>query len=481
MSEKDVLEEYTGSLEELFFKDSKWTFLVGAGTSMDAPSNLPSARQISRTILEFCAPEEELENLLSLEMLRYELLVESIQDMFDTELVFMDYFDEVKEPNLIHLFLASAISKNNFAVTTNFDYLIERALMRVLSEDQHHQIIPIITKDDFLEHQEPQVLVDSGKHPLYKIHGSKTNIITSEGTIDSLITTISDLGKDRESGETFAIEPYKKPAVNNLMKDQSLMVMGYSGSDDFDIGPVLKELPSLKTLIWIEHVLDDEVSVFKIEKVEDLSVLDKLSKPESLLAEIRSDVDFEVYLVRANTGNFLQKHVWKQILANSPIILPKSEEDAIKPPDFREWARSIYEHTKPISKYQLAGKIFLELNQYNAVVRCAEKGLKLCKGEDEESVQDASTFYNHLGRAYQELGKFDIAMEYYEKSLKIAEDSGDNDSVVANLSGIGYNYYTRGDFKKALEHFTRAYKISEEENLPKHCVTKSRRRRHAQW
>ena len=418
MTEKEILEEYAGNLEELFLKDSKWTFLVGAGVSMDAPSSLPSARQISRIILEYLAPEEELENLLSLEMLRYELLVESIQDMFDTELVFMDYFDEIIEPNLIHLFLATAISRNNYVVTTNFDYLIERALMRVLSEDTHHQIMPIITKEDFLEHQDPQALIESGKYALYKIHGSKTNIVTKEVTIHSLITTISDLGKDRESGETFAIEPYKKPAVNNLMKDQSLMVMGYSGSDDFDIGPVLKELPHLKTLIWIEHVLDDDIRAYKIEKVEDISVLEKLSKPESLLAEIRSDVDFEVYLVRANTGNFLQKHVWKQILTKSPIIHPKSEKEAIKPPDFREWARSIYGQTEPIYKYQLAGKLFLDLNQYNAVVRCAEKGLELCKGEDDESLLNSSTFYNHLGLANHELGKVDEALEYHEKSLK---------------------------------------------------------------
>ncbi|MFX1238856.1 MAG: hypothetical protein ACFE8P_14200, partial [Promethearchaeota archaeon] len=45
---------------------------------------------------------------------------------------------------------------------------------------------------------------------------------------------------------------------DNISCDRSLVVMGYSGSDDFDIVPTLKVIKGLRNLIWINHVNDDK-------------------------------------------------------------------------------------------------------------------------------------------------------------------------------------------------------------------------------
>ena len=164
------------------------------------------------------------------------------------------------------------IMRYNYVITTNFDYLIEMALKKKLDifptfHDYHKKVILIITKEDYRKKV-------SFQFPIIKIHGSKWDTIKGQLTKDSLITTISALGREREKGETFAIEPYKKPLVNEVMNGRDLVIMGYSGSDDFDISPMLKELTTMKRIIWIEHdnnLTSGKEEIFQYKSVKDLS------------------------------------------------------------------------------------------------------------------------------------------------------------------------------------------------------------------
>ena len=300
---------------------------------MDPPSNLPSAIKIGRTLLEYCAPQEEVNSLLALETLRYELLVEQVKRQFDHNLEFMNYFDIVRNPNAIHIFLANNILNGNYVATTNFDYLIEYAMKQIVKREEHQNIIPVITKDDFLAYSNPHELIELRNYPLYKLHGSKSNIITEKNTIDSLITTISALGKDRAEGETFAIEEFKKPTVDHLMRNRILIVMGYSGSDDFDIGPVLKRLTNLKQLIWVEHAHEltevEQFAISTITNMENIQNLKNLSRTDRLLNEIRFNSNFDVIKIKAHTREFIKKILWESIIPNTQIIEPvdQSNED----------------------------------------------------------------------------------------------------------------------------------------------------------
>ncbi|MFX1394236.1 MAG: tetratricopeptide repeat protein [Promethearchaeota archaeon] len=452
--------EYEGNIEDLFAPNEKYTFLVGAGISMDSPTNMPSARQIVKSLLELCAPKEELENLLSLQLLRYELIVEKIQVIFDEELKFMDYLELVTEPNLIHLFLANSIIRGQFVVTTNFDYLIERALMRILPNKSHLNIYPIITKEDYLSLKIPQKLVDTGKYPIYKIHGSKRNIIISMDTRESLITTISALGRDREEGETFAIEPYKKPAVYNLMNKRTLVAMGYSGSDDFDIGPVLKELPYLNRLIWIEHVSNELPEVSVVRQTTKLEDLQNLTHSERLLIEIRSDVDFEVIRIKVNTSNFVRNILWKKIIPYdlTPDVL--LSESLTKLPDFHEWLKPIYENVYFVDKYRLACQIFYHLKQLEATYRCSLKGIEIAEKENDQSSK--SHFLNFTGMIKMITGDYNEALEYYETALHIDENMKDLSGKASDLNNIGSIYLTWGKYDSAMEQYMEALNMAEQ-------------------
>ena len=83
-------------LQKLTFKDiiqnEKLTFLVGAGSSTESPSNLPSGREMIEEIIKYSCDESEIENLLKIKSIRFEALVEIVRDRLDTNLRIIDYY-----------------------------------------------------------------------------------------------------------------------------------------------------------------------------------------------------------------------------------------------------------------------------------------------------------------------------------------------------------------------------------------------------
>lgn len=459
MAEDIQFKEYKQNVESFFSPKRRYTFLVGAGISMDPPTNMPSARQIVRDLLDLCVPPEEVENLLSLEMLRFELVVEKIKYVFDEKLKFLDYLEYITEPNIIHLFLSNAIIRGNYVVTTNFDYLIEHALLRVLDKQWHQDIIPVISKEDFILYQDPKGLITINQYPLYKIHGSKRNIITKKDTQDSLITTLSALGKDRAEGETFAIEPYKKSAVFNLMNKRTLVVMGYSGSDDFDIGPVLREMPFLNRLIWIEHSQKDQTEIIKLKKRKDLNAREKLFQLEQLLEEISSSGDFEVILIKTNTSKFIQTNLWNSFLPYDPINEINLKESEKTIPIFSEWIKSIYEDLPLIEKYKFASQLFYYLKELEATKRCSQRGMLIA--EQTNDISSKSYFLNFLGMINQITGNYERALQNYRDALQLDESLKDIAGKATDLNNIGSIYLTLGKYEEALQNYHQALDIVE--------------------
>ncbi len=459
------------SLNEIFLPNDLYTFLVGAGVSMNPPSCLPSAKQIIKDLLDLCAVQTEIEALYHHPRIRYELIVEHIQSVYDKDLEFLNYFDFVTAPNLIHGFIAQMITQGHYAVTTNFDYLIEFALMRLISSDCHKNIIPVITKEEFQDpvFQNPNLLVEQKKYPLYKIHGSKKNVITNTISTHTMVTTISTLGKDREEGETFAIETYKKPAMNNLMNNRTLVIMGYSGSDDFDIGPVLKELPYLRKLIWIEHAnqhieKSERYTIIKQEKID----LNAVQNPIQLLLEIANRNNFEVILIRGNTYSIISE-IWNSFHPeqfSSMKLLFSASDPEKKSREFKEWASFMFKNATIKQKYFFTMMIYHSLGQFNDVIRVGENGLiEIPKLMPELKEDQLGGLHNLLGVAYSNIGQLEKSNKHYGIFLKIEEQGGDPEGIIAALSGIAVNLYHQSKFKEAIEITEKALKIAIDEKL----------------
>ncbi len=65
---------------------------------------------------------------------------------------------------------------------------------------------------------------------------------------------------------------------------------------------------------------------------------------------------------------------------------------------------------------------------------------------------------SELGVIYNNQGNIEKGLEYYEKSLKIREEMGDLKSAALVLSNIGTFYYQRGNIELALVYFNRSEK-----------------------
>ncbi|MFX0072563.1 MAG: SIR2 family protein, partial [Candidatus Hermodarchaeota archaeon] len=318
---KSMLETYNFDLQELFNGNEPLTFLVGAGISISPPSCLASASQIMNSIIQFSAPPDAAEDLISgasIKDLRYESIIQDFRDWIDEELKFMEYFNQAEKPNAIHNFLAKMIKKGHYVMTTNFDYLIERAL----GIDNPNARI-VITEENFTKFGNPEKNIRDNLEVLYKIHGSLQNILTGEDTKSSIVTTIDDLGKDK--GENiFSVEIFKREFFNRVCENRTLIVMGYSGGDDFDIVPVLMHMENIKRIVWIFHedIPFESSKYFLISpKDELLGNEEKSSQIDIILQNLSDSADIEVIKIVGNTASLL---LGSQFLSKSEL---KNEEE----------------------------------------------------------------------------------------------------------------------------------------------------------
>lgn len=445
------------NVENLFKKQVDFTFLVGAGISMDYPSNLPHAGEIIKVFIERFAPEEEMEYLLNLKNLRYEMIVERLVEFIDKDLLFLDYFDFIKSPNINHLFMAASIINGFNVITTNFDYLIEYALIQLLGEELKENILPIITKADFEKYADPLVLLESDLFPFYKIHGSKKNIIKGHLTSESLITTMNSYGKNREPGQTFALEPYKVPTVQNLMNNKTLVVMGYSGRDDFDIGPILKTLKNISSIIWIDHANISDHDIFEFHEINPEEISDIQNRSVRLLAEIKLLNNIKIYYIRTSTSRFIEEILWshviKEITIKKPSILNKRNV-----PIFKAWIEDKFPKVADLNKYMFVGNLYYDIGDIDALIRISRRGIKRSEESKDQALKAFS--YMNLGVSQYYKSDYKNALDSYEKSLELYKLLEKAQEISYNLNNIAVIYGILNDFEKELNFLLESTEIA---------------------
>ncbi|MBL8004991.1 MAG: tetratricopeptide repeat protein [Candidatus Kapabacteria bacterium] len=79
--------------------------------------------------------------------------------------------------------------------------------------------------------------------------------------------------------------------------------------------------------------------------------------------------------------------------------------------------------------------------------------------KDQESL---SKIYNLLGNVYKNVSDLSIALEYFEKSLKIDEKFENKLGIVSNLSGMSFVYVSLSNYSKALQLLEKSLQISNE-------------------
>ena len=118
-------------------------FLVGAGISIPPPASVPAAGPLVGKIVELLAPTpsiaQEVQTLFAPKILklggrasplRFEQMIETIQETVDESLSVFDFLRALREPNEMHLILADLACRGDVVFTTNFDCFLEEAVLR---------------------------------------------------------------------------------------------------------------------------------------------------------------------------------------------------------------------------------------------------------------------------------------------------------------------------------------------------------------
>lgn len=244
-------------------------FLIGAGVSIYSPTQFPAAIPLANEILhrtcERNAPllrdifagdsPDALLNpfhkighriadsaIIHKKALRLEVILEELFQSFGPEGLECLSFMKNCKPNAYHEFLAACYQRGCSIMTTNFDSGIEDACRNI-------GIAPTVLSDnkEFINY----LLHVRTKNFIVKLHGGL------DKPLEALGATLSVL----ENGITGARQQF----LDRLLEDKHLVVIGYSGSDHFDITPYLLNR-QFSCITWIQY--DDSLASLNVSKFQ---------------------------------------------------------------------------------------------------------------------------------------------------------------------------------------------------------------------
>lgn len=423
-------------------KSGEITFLVGAGISYPKPSNLPLAGQVVSALLtafyKRCSILQELyKNEIdfcnTLNTLRFESLLQILQENVEITPILNLVRNGV--PNFFHFFLIECMKFKNFVITTNFDQLIEKAFqgrsLKVCSTDS--------------EFRKAARQINSGKNFnfLFKIHGS----------IDKPLSIKATLNQVGSSGIGFANEKGKAEVFDKLVGEKELLILGYSGSDDFDIIPRLQYVKSNKIIYWLDY---NPRTSFKIKKEKEI----KLNKNWDLLTKNR-----KLVILSGKTHKFIE-----EISAKLLIKLPTPEEDndQEKEQKYQKLSKHIDSFVNTWSNdfsgliELITGLLLYNGNRRIEAQSCWEAALQLFQKRNDLS--GVARSLTNLGVSYADQMKDNTALKFFTKSKKIYHKISDKQGLAYILRNKASIFARNGKWKKALELYEKSRRTYEQIN-----------------
>lgn len=255
-------------MKELLYTPAAW--LTGAGISS---GSVPMVGQIYEALaswLRACPPEGSVrkswdEAFAIFERwsgnegapIRFEQFMAYIRESWDPDLTLCNrLFDEGGSAKWSHLALAALIRSRHTVFTTNFDGCIENAWEVVARWSGDPKTLNVRASAASFKAAED----DSGT-ALFKLHGSlRVMGLSEDEALDTIQTELDALGQlyapvpgasrsDLEPG--YRLDSDRHAIFERELKRLPLVVVGYSGSDDFDIGPSLCSITTTQPLHWI--------------------------------------------------------------------------------------------------------------------------------------------------------------------------------------------------------------------------------------
>ena len=465
---KQLYDEVVEEVAELI-SDGRALLFVGSGISNEAPSKLPTGRNLKVWLVEAFCKEEPVNVRTALQKYTYrsgleevcQIIYERLGDNLLEKLRLLLAGDGVK-PNLIHKFLAKALERGNIIVTPNYDILIEKVCQQKF-------------RKLYFENTEFDSLIDDKASTLsgaiFKIHGSFRDIrFPNKNTLATVATVLSRIGK---------LPNAKKKVLQQLFERYAVIFLGYSAAGDIDIYPVLisQDTTVPHRVFWVKH---------SSETVRVLSSKQVLAEKQK--EEMRSEVErnWETF----NSDNIIIRTIEKhgagsgiktvcptrRFISDLARQLGKREKSIFWTLDndeslgstdldigerspaslIMDWADSVDE----CSKCWIIGELAIAARQWDLAIEYLNKA----KATDQDNAY--ADVERRIGWCQYQRKRVDDALqakESYERSLEAYRERADKLGEVRIYSSLGLLFNRRmNDLETAQEYSEGAWKMLRE-------------------
>jgi len=406
---------------------SNVAILAGAGISLDHPSRLPAAYPIMHAVVDALAPTSEIRDALRIacsadrndlrgpnNFLRMERLLSLVYHSGSMPRAIGE-LATAESPNDLHFALAHMASLGAIILTTNFDCLIEKACeelgmpWRLVVDDKDYE----------------QLLSQSPGQDvclIVKLHGSADRP-------SSIQTTLDQVGRGRLG---WSAEKSKGAAIRDILTRRNLLVLGYSGSDDFDVVPCLLQTPSSRAILWVEHDESKQLTDALLQRADQTGppsrsgdVLLRMTQPRMDGASVRDS-----------------SCAWKVSIATREILRhwygekrhdehPRSDVGARVMSLLREDCAARY--ALESHKWLDAAVLFDEIEDSTSALACARHGRDVAIRSND--VPARATFAALLGRLLRGRGEIKSAAPLFDEARALAEEMGDSATLSIALTG----------------------------------------------
>jgi len=450
----------------MHFEDEFDVIFVGAGISVNPPTCFPMAGSIISRILRAIAPNENV--LANLEILsnsertekrnpgdyiRFELLFDSIQQIADQELSILEMVNIFNEPNPLHFFLAEKAINGSIVITTNFDSLIEKAIIRLGREP--------FSVCELSEYKDWRNIISSGKIPVFKIHGSYMQYDGNEARIasDTVQATFSSITTNTTNLE---LPGPKRDFLIESTNRRNILIAGYSGSDDLDIMPTFHSLAA-SSITWLDHDSKPKSKSDFTEQVR-MSVksrrLEQLSSKEKFFSSLMINGKTHIKVFKTNTPYFLL-----EFLGGKPEVDYSCLEADIQFEHFANFIDRWKEKYlgKDFVKFQIVGHILMNLDHFTEAYDSLLMAQSSCDCYTDQEFLVRNAFL--ISRVATELLKYEDAEKWIQISLDHLSDLVSTKLHALCLHQYGFVQYKLRNPENALKWYENCEKYCLENNL----------------
>jgi tetratricopeptide (TPR) repeat protein len=490
--------------------NSEMVLFAGAGISFEEPSRVPVAIPVVEAIVRAIAPSAKIaQDLMPYlragrageqhagDYLRFEVLLEIVHDFADADLNVLGFIDEFQAFNPLHQIFAAQAVSGAAIVTTNFDSLIERALL-----DLGAVPLTLCADADFAA---TAPVLPPGSTPIYKLHGSlkRHNGAASIATPETLGATIAAIARGTDGRRL--PEP-KHSFFRNLVRGRAMLVAGYSGSDDLDIVPTFEELEP-NSILWLHHDSRSELPEKDITAAEH----GRISSLSSNRRSARDRMFFHYLSERPGVLTILRTHTLRFFLRRFGAPRPPPTEAAAPTWEWFEqflktWRgrfvadrcdryaivgeiwfrlsrmrkantlfRRACSHLNPINPPPHAARIIITaarmregIGDYNGALRLLQQVEDL--GLKKLVASDLARYWHERGYIEYQLRHLDSALHCFGKALRIAlRKPTQEDRIAYCFQDSGIVHQDLGHLAKADRRFARAAAIDEASGNLRHA------------